>query len=141
MYPPLGHINFNYGAPVYPLLSGGIETVTRIGHGTAFPSSAALGHSCNQGLSTMAGWALKSDAIIPTLRIAYLGWIFLLAGVVAVLRVSGRGLSGWELIDRDRRGVPPASLDERPGVLSSAGPRSHGICSRSRGARVQGNGF
>ena len=96
MYPPLGHINFNYGAPVYPLLSGGIETVTRIGHGTAFPSSAALGHSCNQGLSTMAGWALKSDAIIPTLRIAYLGWIFLLAGVVAVLRVSGRGLSGWE---------------------------------------------
>jgi hypothetical protein len=96
MYPPLGHIDFNYGAPVYPLLSGGVETVTRIGHGTPFPSSAALGHSCNQGLSAMAGWALKSGAIIPTLRIAYLGWILLLAGVVAVLRVSGRGLRGWE---------------------------------------------
>lgn len=96
MYPPLGHINFNYGAPVYPLVSGGLEAVTRIGHGTPFPTSAALGHNCNQGLSTMAGWALKSGAIIPTLRIAYLGWVLLLGGVVGVLRVSGRGRCGWE---------------------------------------------
>ncbi len=96
MYPPLGHINFNYGAPVYPLLSGGVEAVARIGHGTPFPTSAALGHNCSRGLPSMAGWALKSDAIIPTLRVAYLGWILLLAGVVAVLRVTGRGLCGWE---------------------------------------------
>ena len=65
MYPPLGHINFNYGAPVYPLLSGGVEAVARIGHGTPFPTSAALGHNCSRGLPSMAGWALKSDAIIP----------------------------------------------------------------------------
>jgi hypothetical protein len=96
MYPPSAHLSFNYAAPVYPLLSGGLEFITRIGHGTPFPSNVALGHNCTQGLSSMANWGLKSNAVTPTLRVGYVGWILLLAGVVAVLRVSGRGLRGWE---------------------------------------------
>jgi hypothetical protein len=44
----------------------------------------------------MYEWSLKSGALGPTLRIGYLGWFALAAGVVILLRSSGLGRCGWE---------------------------------------------
>ena len=37
-----------------------------------------------------------SDAVLPTMRIGYVSWPVLMAGVIAVLRASGRGRCRWE---------------------------------------------
>ena len=42
-------------------------------------------------------WAQRTAAIFPTIGIGYLSWFVLLAGVVALLRASGRGRTGWEV--------------------------------------------
>lgn len=44
----------------------------------------------------MYEWSFKSGALGPTLRIGYLGWLALAAGVVIFLRSSGLGRRGWE---------------------------------------------
>jgi hypothetical protein len=44
----------------------------------------------------MAQWAVRSGALLPTIRLGYLSWLVLMAGVVAFLRASGRGRCGWE---------------------------------------------
>lgn len=94
--PPVQHVTFDYAAPVYPLLTGGVAAVAQIGHGTPFPTAAALGHQCNLGLPAMARWSVKSGAVLPTLRLGYMGWFVLMAGLIALLRVAGRGRRGWE---------------------------------------------
>jgi Glycosyltransferase family 87 len=82
--------------PLWPLISGGIAALTRIGHTAAFPSQYALGTSCVDGYSGMYKWAQNSAAIFPTIGLGYWSWFVLLAGVVALLRASGRGRTGWE---------------------------------------------
>ena len=42
-YPPVSYRGYPVVAPLYMLLSGGIDAVARIGHNVAFPSSVALG--------------------------------------------------------------------------------------------------
>jgi hypothetical protein len=44
----------------------------------------------------MTRWSNETHALTPTLRFGYLGWFALAAGVVAVMRSSGRGRNGWE---------------------------------------------
>ncbi|HEY6430077.1 MAG TPA: hypothetical protein VIX84_22835 [Acidimicrobiales bacterium] len=83
-------------APLYSYVSGGIAALTRIGHGVPFPSAAALGPNCSKAFNAVWLWGWQSNAISATLRIGYLGWIVLLAGVVALLRAAGRGRCGWE---------------------------------------------
>ncbi len=83
--------------PLWPLLSGGVASLTRIGHTLAFPSQHALGANCVNGFAAMYGWAQNSYAMFPTIGLGYLSWFVLLAGVVALLRASGRGRSGWEV--------------------------------------------
>lgn len=81
---------------LYPLIAGGVAAVARIGHSVPFPTQAQLGNHCAHAVAAMTQWSLKSDAIVPTVRIGYLGWFILLAGVVTLLRASGRGRCGWE---------------------------------------------
>jgi len=83
-------------APLYPLLSGGIAAIARIGHGVAFPSTAALGPGCRLGLAAMNHWLVRSGSLIPTTWIGCVAWLALMAGVIAWLRTSGRGRCGWE---------------------------------------------
>jgi hypothetical protein len=83
-------------APLYPLVSGVAALLTRIGHGVPFPTSAALGPNCSRALSAMNNWSVRSGAIVPSLRIAFLSFLVLAGGVVAFLRASGRGRCGWE---------------------------------------------
>jgi hypothetical protein len=45
----------------------------------------------------MYRWAASTLSLVPTVGLGYLSWFVLLAGVVAMLRASGRGRSGWEV--------------------------------------------
>ncbi len=83
-------------APLYPLLSGGIEALFRVGERVPFPSQAALGFHCSNALNAMYAWSTRSDAIVPTILISYIGWFVLMAGLVSLLRTSGLGRRGWE---------------------------------------------
>jgi hypothetical protein len=83
-------------APLWPLISGGVTALTQIGHNVPFPSSAALGPHCSTALTAMTRWSARSGALTTTMKVGYLCWFPLMAGVIAVLRASGRGRSRWE---------------------------------------------
>ncbi len=84
-------------APLYPMVSGLFAWLFRIGHGVPFPSSAALGAHCSTATEAIAKWASRSDALSATILLGFLGWLVLLAGVVALLRATGSGRCGWEV--------------------------------------------
>jgi hypothetical protein len=84
-------------APLYPLVSGVFAWMLRVGHGVPFPSPAALGAHCSTASDAIGNWANRSNAVRETVLIGYLGWLALLAGVVALFRSSGRGRCGWEV--------------------------------------------
>ena len=95
-YAPGNQYGLPFSGPLYPLASGGIAAVLRIGHHVPFPTSADFGPHCTNAVSSMYYWSLHSRALAPTLLIGYAGWLAILVGVVALLRTSGRGRSGWE---------------------------------------------
>ena len=95
-YPPGSSVYFPLTAPLYPFLAGGLVALFRVGRGVPFPNRAALGHSCLNWLAPITRWSDQTHALTPTLRFGYLGWFALAAGVIAVMRSSGRGRNGWE---------------------------------------------
>jgi hypothetical protein len=95
-YPPANAYHFPLTAPLYPLLSGGIAALLRIGHSVGFPSQSDLGPHCINALSAISRWSGQSHADEPTAALGYLSWLVLVAGIVALLRTSGRGRRGWE---------------------------------------------
>lgn len=103
VYPPTSTVHFPalarpgpFIAPLWPLFSGGVAAITRIGHGVAFPATSAIGTHCSTATVALYHWSAKSGAVLPTVRIGYLSWGVLIAGLVALLRASGRGRCGWE---------------------------------------------
>ena len=82
--------------PVWPLISGAFAALLRIGHSVPFPSQSALGPHCSTAMLAMYGWSVKSSAALTTVRLGYLSWFVFMAGVVALLRASGRGRCRWE---------------------------------------------
>lgn len=95
-YPPGSSIYFPMTAPLYTLVAAGLGALFRVGHGIPFPSQAALGNRCLQWWAPITRWSTRTHALTPTLRFGYVGWFVLAAGIVAVLRSSGRGRNGWE---------------------------------------------
>ena len=83
-------------APLYPFVSGIIAAASRIGHGTPFPARAVMGTGCTKAAAAVWTWGWAADALGATTRIGYVCWLALLAGVVALLRASGRGRRRWE---------------------------------------------
>jgi hypothetical protein len=83
-------------APLYPLFSGGVSAVAGIGRRVPFPAPAALGPHCVNAIVAMSHWALKTSAVGTTVQIGYLSWLVLMVGLIALLRASGRGRTGWE---------------------------------------------
>jgi len=83
-------------APLYPLVSGGIAAIARLGDSAPFPSAAALGPGCDNPFSVMNRWAKEAGVVGPTTWIGCVTWLALMAGVIAWLRASGRGRRGWE---------------------------------------------
>lgn len=88
---------FTLAAPFYAFVSGALAYVLRLGHGVAFPDPRTLGPNCSHGFEAMFHWSVKAGAILPTVRLGYVVWLVLLAGVIAVVRAVGRGRSGWEV--------------------------------------------
>ena len=95
-YPPGNQFGLPYIPPIYPLFTGAISALTRIGHSVTFPSAAQMGPHCVNAVTSMYYWSLKSHSLDPTLRLGYSSWLILAVGAVALLRASGRGRSGWE---------------------------------------------
>ncbi|MHB2027465.1 MAG: hypothetical protein ACYCPT_01440 [Acidimicrobiales bacterium] len=102
-YPPLGPLHvtgfvapFALAPPLYPLLSAGLSALLRIGHSVPFPTTAQLGAHCATAVAAESRWALRSNALSETLRLGYLGWFVLLAGIISCVRVFGRGRQRWE---------------------------------------------
>jgi hypothetical protein len=83
-------------APLYPLASGAIASLERIGNAVAFPPRGTLGPHCDRAFTAINQWSLRTGALHHTIQIGYFGWLVLLAGLVAVLRACGRGRCGWE---------------------------------------------
>jgi hypothetical protein len=83
-------------APLYPFVSGAIAAAARIGHATPFPTRAAMGPGCAKAAAAVWTWGWAANVVDDTTRIGYVCWLALLAGVVALLRASGRGRRGWE---------------------------------------------
>jgi hypothetical protein len=102
-YPVITHLHldnladpFALAAPVYPLFSGALAALLRIGHGASFPTQSQLGSSCTHAFVEMFKWSEYSDAFLPTVRLAYFVWPLLLAGTVLLLRAAGVGRTRWE---------------------------------------------
>jgi hypothetical protein len=96
MYPPHPAAVASLAAPVYPLIAGFIGFIAHIGGHAAFPSGAALGHGCDKAVVAMVRWSQRGGAVEPTIRTGYVVWLFLLVGLIMLLRAAGRGRSGWE---------------------------------------------
>jgi hypothetical protein len=95
-YAPGNQYGLPFTGPLYPWISGGLAALTRIGHDSPFPTATKLGPHCGTAINAIYYWTLRSGALAPTLLLGYAGWLVLMAGVIALLRSSGRGRSGWE---------------------------------------------
>ena len=139
VYPPGSPFGYLPIGPVYILLSGGIAAITRIGHAVAFPTAAALGPGCDKAFLALNPWSVQAGALRPTTWIGCVGWLVLLAGVVAWLRASGRGRCGWEpaTARRSSRASHPSGCACRatftPKTCWPSGSRSRALACARRG--------
>jgi hypothetical protein len=88
---------FALAAPLYPLLTGLVSFVARIGRSVRFPSAHVLGPGCAHGFNAIFHWSVRSSAILPTVRLGYVAWVFVLAGVVYLARSTNLRNTGWEV--------------------------------------------
>lgn len=95
-YPPASSFKFPLTGPLYPLVSAGFSRLLRIGHGVAFPTQHQLGRNCSRAFLAISHWAVLSGSWLPMVRLGYLSWFALMAGLIAILRATGRGRCGWE---------------------------------------------
>ena len=96
VYPPHPESISTFAAPMYPIIAGAIGFVTRIGDSASFPSGTALGHGCSKAVVGMVRWSQHGGAVEPTLRTGYVAGLFLLVGLILLLRATVRGRTGWE---------------------------------------------
>lgn len=89
---PIIALPYAFVAPFWPLLTGGIAALLRIGRVAPFPH---LG-DCTNATVSMYHWMANNTAALDTVRLGYVAWLFLLVGVVAYLRSTGRGKTWWE---------------------------------------------
>jgi len=97
-YPPAASVVYQTPAPLYPLISGGLAAIARIGRSLPFPTSATLGKGCATAVAAIYQWSFHSGALAPTLLLGYLGWLALLAGVASLVRALGKGGTRLEVV-------------------------------------------
>ncbi|HVT42500.1 MAG TPA: hypothetical protein VHD39_05905, partial [Acidimicrobiales bacterium] len=95
-YPAVNRLSEAPAAPLYPLVSGGIAALARIGDAVRFPSTAALGPGCDKSYIALSAWSADANALTATIWIGSAMWLALMVGVIAWLRAAGRGRTGWE---------------------------------------------
>lgn len=89
---------FALAAPLYPILTGALAALLRVGHLSPFPSARVLGPSCAHGFTALYRWSTASAAILPTVRLGYVTWLILLAGVAATVRATRARNTGFEVL-------------------------------------------
>jgi hypothetical protein len=77
--------------PLYPLISGGLSAVFRIGHGVPFPNATEFGPHCSDAVSAIGNWIVATGALFNVVLLGYVGWVVLAVGAVLLLRALGRG--------------------------------------------------
>jgi hypothetical protein len=98
-YPPQNTLPGNpLAPPLYPLISGALSALFRIGHELPFPSAAQLGPHCSNAVVAIGNWIVPTRALFTEVTLGYVSWLFLAAGVVLVMRASSRGRCGWEIV-------------------------------------------
>ena len=102
---------YTYIAPLYPLLSGAVASLARIGHAVPFPTSYQMGPHCSKALAAMFQWSGQAGAILPTVRIGYLCWLPLMIGAILLLRAAGRGNCGWEMASLFLLAILPSVME------------------------------
>ena len=112
---PVGHFPsiaepFASAAPLYPLLTGGLAALLRIGHRVPFPPVSRMGRACSRADEAILNWSIKSDAIGPTLNLSYAAGMIAILGAAFLLGATpqwrrGRGAVALVLV-----GLSPAFL-------------------------------
>ncbi len=97
-YAPGNQFGLPYSAPLYPIVSGSLAALFRIGHSIAFPTRVQMGSQCSNAINAIYHWWLQSGALQPTLELGYIGWLILMVGAVVLIRSIGRGRTRWEPI-------------------------------------------
>jgi hypothetical protein len=102
-YAPIAHLHipffvtpFAFVAPLYPVLTGAIAAIFRVGHATPFPSLASLGPGCHHAIVAMFNWSATASAIIHTIDLAYVAWPFVVFAALYLLRSTNRRGTRWE---------------------------------------------
>jgi hypothetical protein len=91
-YPPQFTVGGNpLAPPLYPLISGGLAAVFRIGHSVPFPNAAVLGSHCSNAFTAIGKWIVPTGALFTVVILGYVGWFVLAAGIVVLMRASGNG--------------------------------------------------
>ena len=93
-YPPQSTVGGNpLAPPLYPLISGGLAALFRIGHSLPFPNAALLGPHCSNAVTAIGRWIVPTGADFTVVILGYVGWFALAAGIVVLMRASGCGRS------------------------------------------------
>jgi hypothetical protein len=84
--------------PLYDLLSAPLTLLFHVGGSVPFPARAAFGPNCSRLGPAIGSWWVAAGPEVSTIRIGYFVWLVVAIGVVLVLRASGRGRTGWEIV-------------------------------------------
>ena len=87
-----------YMAPLYPIFSGALAWVLRVGHSMAFPTTTQLGPHCSHADVAFFQWAWTSGSFIPTLRLSYFVWPVLAIAAVYLLSTAQRSRRNYEVL-------------------------------------------
>jgi len=104
-------------APLYPLVAGAFAALFRIGSHTPFPTIAQMGPHCVNAVAAMSHWQYNSAAIMPTINLSYLVWPVLLTAIIVLVRASGQGHTGWEVVAGLTAGCSPLIFDSFVGFF------------------------
>ena len=95
-YPPGSVAGYTPAAPVWVLAAAAMAAALRLGASVPFPTAHALGAHCEHAGALIGAWSYHARALAPTVRLGYVAWAVLAAGVVALLAAAGRGRTRWE---------------------------------------------
>jgi hypothetical protein len=98
-YPPQTSLGGSpLAPPLYPLISGGLSAIFRVGHSLPFPNGALLGAHCSNAFVIIGKWVAPTGVLFTVVLLGYVGWFVLVAGIVTLLRASGSGRSVREVV-------------------------------------------
>ncbi len=98
-YPPQSTVGNNpLAPPLYPLISGGLAAIFRVGHSVPFPSAAQLGPHCSNAFTAIGHWIVPTGALFTVVIFGYVAWFILAAGIIVLMRAARCGRCVREVV-------------------------------------------